>query len=107
MEQDALLVDRFGRPWPPRFKVISDQHAARLRAMTPTQRLEGSSQMFCEVRDRIVPLVREEHPEWTPVQVTHEFYRRLDVEGYRDNPEYISDRWEREEQSGSRPSGDL
>ena len=60
-----------------RFDVIDDDMAARLRQMTPAQRLASAHAMWRYAHKRLDVLLRRQHPEWTEAQLNVEKRRRL------------------------------
>jgi hypothetical protein len=60
-----------------RFEVIDDEMAARLRQMTPAQRLASAHAMWRYAHERLDVLLRRQHPDWTELQLHIEKRRRL------------------------------
>jgi hypothetical protein len=60
-----------------RVEIIDDETAARLRQMTPAQRLASAHAMWRYAHTRLDALLRRQHPDWTEAQLRAEKRRRL------------------------------
>ncbi len=49
---------------------LHPEQVKALRKMTPAQRLEMGMQLIEEMRELRASMLRLEHPDWTPVQVS-------------------------------------
>lgn len=62
---------------PKRYEIVDDTMAEVLRAKSPGQRLAMVDGMWRMARDLIRGKLRQDHPEWSEEQLTHETARRM------------------------------
>lgn len=62
---------------PKRYEIMDDAMADALRDKTPGQRLAMLDSMWRMARDLIRGKLRQDNPEWSEDQLTHETARRL------------------------------
>jgi hypothetical protein len=58
-------------------EVIEDELVESLRRKTPAQRLAISFDMWRFARDRLMHILRSQHPDWDEKQLRAEFRRRM------------------------------
>lgn len=60
-----------------RFERVDDAMAEVLRQKTDEERLAIGFRMWVDARERILANVRDEHPEWSDLEISREAARRL------------------------------
>jgi hypothetical protein len=59
------------------FDFVDDAMVDVLRRMTETERLAIGHAMWRHARNMVLAVVRDQHPEWTVIQIQQEAARRL------------------------------
>jgi hypothetical protein len=78
MARENPLRERTPRPIDPRnIEVIDDRTAEILRRMSPTEKIQASSDMFEHAKTMIAASLRAFHPQWSEDEIRRETMKRF------------------------------